>query len=123
MNDRLISLNAAIEAVHNYWIAEGHKLPRKMVGEYEVLDGDYKSQLRHNKMICEAITALPSAQPTLYGYDLDLLNFIAFLMREKGLTPEEAVTRFIDYGRMAEWIRSQVLGEIERTIKEQCGIG
>ena len=62
MND-LISRQAAIEAVHKYWIAEVHKLPRKMVGEYEVLDGDYKTPTIHNKKICEAIEALPSAQP------------------------------------------------------------
>ena len=59
----MISRQAAIKAVHNYWMAEGYKLPRKMVGGYEVLDGDDKSQLRHNKMICNAIKALPSAQP------------------------------------------------------------
>ena len=63
MKDDTISRAAAIEAVHNYWMSEGRKLPKKMVGEYEVLDWDYKSQLRHNKMICEAIKALPSAQP------------------------------------------------------------
>lgn len=68
-DDRLISLNAAIEAIHNYWIAEMDKLPRKMVGEYEVLDGDYKTPLRHNKKICEAIEALPTvdAVPVVHG--------------------------------------------------------
>lgn len=68
-------------------------------------------------------TFIDLPQPTLYGYDIDCLQFIAVLMREKGITPEEAVTMFADYGRMAEWIRSQVLNEIGREIKEQCGIG
>lgn len=44
-----------------------------MVGEYEVLDWDYKSQLRHNKMICEAIKALPSAQPDAVTASLEEL--------------------------------------------------
>lgn len=75
----------------------------------------------YHDLLVAAFTDLP--QPTIYGYDLDCLQLIAVLMREKGITPVEAVTRFADYGRMAEFIRSQVLSEIERAIKEQCGIG
>ena len=52
-------------------------------------------------------TFIDLPQPTLYGYDIDCLQFIAYLMREK----------------TAEFIRSQVLSEIGREIKEQCGIG
>lgn len=74
----------------------------------------------YHDLLVAAFIDLP--QPTLYGYDIDCLQFIAYLMREKGITPEEAVTRFADYARIAEFIRSQVFGEIERTIKEQCGI-
>ena len=68
-------------------------------------------------------TFIDLPQPTLYGYDIDCLQFISVLMREKGITPEEALSRFADYTRMAEFIRSQVLSEIETAIKEQCGIG
>ena len=75
----------------------------------------------YHDLLVAAFTDLP--QPTIYGYDIDCLQFIAVLMRENGITPEEAVTMFADYGRMAEWIRSQVLSEIGRGIKEQCGIG
>lgn len=75
----------------------------------------------YHDLLMAAFMDLP--QPTIYGYDIDCLQFIAVLMREKGITPEEALSRFADYTRMAEWIRSQVLDEIERVIKEQCGIG
>ena len=75
----------------------------------------------YHDLLVAAFIDLP--QPTLYGYDIDCLQFIAVLMREKGITPEEALSRFADYTRMAEFIRSQVLSEIEMAIKEQCGIG
>lgn len=75
----------------------------------------------YHDLLVAAFMDLP--QPTICGYDIDCLQFIAFLMREKGITPVEAVTMFADYARMVEWIRSQVLSEIGREIKEQCGIG
>lgn len=75
----------------------------------------------YHDLLVAAFTDLP--QPTIYGYDIDCLQLIAVLMRENRITPVEAVTRFADYARMAEWIRSQVLSEIGREIKEQCGIG
>ena len=75
-DDRLISLNAAIDAMMKLQAedieAYGASIP-------EGFDGD---------RAITALKALPSAQPTIYGYDLDLLNFIAFLMWEKGLIPE-----------------------------------
>ena len=70
----------------------------------------------YHDLLVAAFTDLP--QPTIYGYDIDCLQFIAVLMREKGITPEEAVTMFADYARMAEWIRSQVLSEIDRAIQD-----
>lgn len=75
----------------------------------------------YHDLLVATFIDLPS--PTLYGYDIDCLQFIAVLMRENGITPEEALSRFADYTRMAEFIRSQVLSEIGREIKEQCGIG
>lgn len=75
----------------------------------------------YHDLLVATFIDLPS--PTIYGYDIDCLQFIAVLMRENGITPEEALSRFADYTRMAEWIRSQVLSEIGREIKEQCGIG
>ena len=70
----------------------------------------------YHDLLVAAFIDLP--QPTLYGYDIDCLQFIAVLMREKGITPKEAVTMFADYARMAEWIRSQVLSEIDREIQD-----
>ena len=42
------------------------------------------------------LKALPSVQPTLYGYDLELLSLIASVMAKKGISPEEAVEIFTD---------------------------
>lgn len=39
---------------------------------------------------------IPSAQPTLYGYNIEPLALIARVMQKKGVTPEKAVDIFQD---------------------------
>lgn len=99
--------------------------PGKMVGDLISREEAIETVRKANSIgqAHRMLMQLLSAQSTIYGYDIDYLQLIAYLMREKGITQEEAVTRFVDYTWMAEWIRSQVLSEIGREIKEQCGIG
>lgn len=51
-----------------------------------------------------AIMNLPSAQSTLYGYDIKHLAFIASIMEKKGVSPEEAAAIFRDVNRVIEMV-------------------
>lgn len=52
----------------------------------------------------EAVEALPSAQPTLYGYSIEHLVFIAKAMEKDGLSPEEVANLLRDTGYAVEFV-------------------
>ena len=50
--------------------------------------------------VVKGLKALPSAQPTLYGYKIEHLAYIASVMKKEGVTAEYAVRTFDDMGRV-----------------------
>ena len=58
---------------------------------------------------------LPSAQPTLYGYNIEHLAYIARVMEKEGITAEVAVNTFLDVGHAVKMI----LDEARESIKER----
>ena len=53
------------------------------------------------------IEGLPSAQPTLYGYKIEHLAYIARVMEKEGVTAEYAVRTFDDFGRALKMIQEE----------------
>ena len=69
----------------------------------------------------QTILNLPSAQPTLYGYDIKHLMLIAEVLRKENLPPERVSDALTDIGRVV----AIVLEEFEETLRkavEQCTI-
>ena len=70
----------------------------------------------------EVITGeLPSAQPKLYGYDIEHLELIANVLRKENLPPERITEVLMDIG----WIVAMVRDKFEETLRkavEQCKI-
>ena len=64
----------------------------------------------------ETINALPSVQPTLYGYKIEHLAYIARVMEKEGLTAEYAVRTFDDLGRAVKMIIDEVQEAVEKRI-------
>ena len=61
-----------------------------------------------------ALRALPSAQPTLYGYDIEHLKLIANVLQKENLPAERVTDALMDIGRIVAIVRN----EFEETIKE-----
>lgn len=104
MND-LISRQAAIDAIYKCTDIYVTNLP-PMIDKAEA----YK-----------AISDLPSAQPTLYGYDIKHLMLIAEVLRKENLPPERVTEALMDIGRIV----SIVSDEFEESLREamkQCKI-
>ena len=51
-----------------------------------------------------ALGKLPSAQPTLYGYKIEHLAYIARVMEKEGVTADYAVKIFDDMNRVIKMI-------------------
>jgi hypothetical protein len=103
----LISRQAAIDAL---WIHITNILENS---DYDLFIQDvYKMAYRH---ISELIQNLPSAEPTLYGYKLEHLAFVAALLQNKGVT-EENLT---DVLNSVDWIVGMILKEAkEKTMQD-----
>ena len=60
--DDLISRQAAIDAIKNYWKNEVDRIPKEST-DFDVFTQIIDSILSHNAGICKAIDTLPPAQP------------------------------------------------------------
>ena len=68
------------------------------------------------KTIENRFNELPSAQPTLYGYKIELLAYIARVMEKEGITAEQAVNSFDDLRMAVRLITEEVLQKVEEAV-------
>jgi len=92
-----IERQAAIEAVGYYSLHSGDKL----------LFAD------------KPLKALPSAQPTLYGYPIEHLALIARVLQKENLPPERISEMLSDAGRIVEMVRDEFEETLRKAV-EQC---
>jgi len=69
----------------------------------------------------ETIEKLPSAQPTLCGYDIEHLILIANVLRKENLPPERIVEALTDIGRIVSIVTDEFKESLRKTV-EQCKI-
>ncbi len=60
---------------------------------------------------------LPSAEPTLYGYRIDILALIATIMQKENVVPEKAIEYFTDIDRMVQMIRDEEKELLDRALR------
>lgn len=65
------------------------------------------------------IADLPSAEPTLYGYNIDLLAYIARVMEKEGVTAEYAARTFDDMSRVIKMIIEEAQQKVEEALNER----
>lgn len=59
---------------------------------------------------------LPSVEPTLYGYKIELLAYIARVMEMEGITAEQAVNTFDDLGMAVRLVIEEALQKLEEAV-------
>ena len=106
--DDLISRQAAIDAMTEcYWSIMGDEPPK--LDEKTALYVDLK----------QAVKRLPTAEPTLYGYKIEHLAYIATVMEKEGVTAEYAVRTFDDIGRVVKMLIEEVQAKVEEALNER----
>jgi len=60
--------------------------------------------------------ALPTVEPTLYGYKIEHLAYIATVMEKEGVTAEYAVRTFDDIGRVIKMVIEEVQAKVEEAL-------
>lgn len=98
--DDLISRHAAIKVADAIWSVTGDKNVAK---------------------VWDQLKDLPSAQPTIYGYNVEHLELIARILREENVPPERVVDVLTDIGGIVSIIRDEFEEALRKAV-EQCTI-
>ena len=64
------------------------------------------------------VKSMPSAQPTLYGYKIEHLAYIARVMQKEGVTAKYAVRTFDDMSRTLRMIIEEAQEKVEKSLNE-----
>lgn len=62
------------------------------------------------------IGRLPTAEPTLYGYKIEHLAYIATVMEKEGVTAEYAIRTFDDISRVLKMLIEEVQAKFEEAL-------
>lgn len=108
----LISRQAAIEIIHSLYPSEPI-MPRNR----EWWGEQYKPFIEAEK----ALEMLPSAQPTLYGYNIEHLELIARVLQKEDLPPEKVAEVLNDIGRIVAIVKDEFEETLRKAV-EQCTI-
>ena len=60
----------------------------------------------------------PSVQPTLYGYKIEHLAYIARVMEKTGITAEQAAESFDDMGTAIRLLMEEITQKAEESVRE-----
>lgn len=99
MNDDTISRAAVLDKIHKY-----------------MEERDYTIGTLYDN-ICE----MPSAHPTLYGYNIEHLELIARVLQKEDLPPERVVEALKDIGRIVAIVKDEFEETLRKAV-EQCMI-
>lgn len=105
MTDDLISRQAAIDAIN-------HICP---------VDTEYDCTLLDRVDVRYVLSELSSAQPTLYGYNIEHLGLIARVLQKEDLPPERIAEVLTDIGRIVAIVKDEFEEALRKAV-EQCTI-
>lgn len=119
----LISRETALKAIEEICFALWEiDIPSPTVPEYI----EHHEQVQRVMALAEKwgreLRDVPDVRPTLYGYEIEHLAYIARVMEKEGITAEEAVRTFGDISRAVGMIIEEVQQKVEEMLYEQAGV-
>ena len=99
----LIERARAIEIIHE--LQDSQTIDQTADNAYDLVDW--------------AISEIPSAQPTLYGYPVEHLALIARVLQKENFPPERISEILFDVGRIVEMVRDEFEETLRKAV-EQC---
>lgn len=84
------------------------------------LDFNARERLRQRRgearEILNSIQQLPSAQPTLYGYNIEHLELIARVLQKENLPPERVAEALTDIGRIVAIVKDEFEESLRKAV-------
>lgn len=104
-----IDRQAAIDAF------DGVKVDEEYCNEYDI---GYNDGI---DLAVSTLSVLPTAQPTLYGYNIEHLELIARVLQKEDLPPERVAEALADIGRIVAIVSNEFEESLRKAV-EQCTI-
>lgn len=123
MKDDTIYRQAAIDALHGYFdgmLETDTWSPCDVYGLIEILPSAQPETPCYLGSPCEyqnPDVKMPSAQPTLYGYNIEHLELIARVLQKEDLPPERVVEALTDIGRIVAIVRDEFEEALRRAVR------
>lgn len=121
-NEDLVSRKTVIEALLRDRQQADALMDKYLKNGYMALRADAKAERNRIEKDIAIIEQLPSAQPTLCGYDIDHLMLIAVVLRKENLPPERVTEALTDIGRIISIVRNEFEESLRKAV-EQCKDG
>ena len=94
---------------------------KDLIDRYNAIDAMSESLKRvfpeHRQIAEKCLNALPPAQPTLYGYNMEHLALIAEVLRKENLSPERVAEALTDIGKIVSIVRAEFEEELQKSIE------
>lgn len=74
-------------------------------------------------ILAPKLEALPSAQPTLCGYDIEHLILIADVLRKENLPPERVVEALTDIGQIVSIVKDEFEESLRKSVEQSLNVG
>jgi len=78
----------------------------------------FDTEKDENRFIHLVRDTAPSVEPTLYGYKIELLAYIARVMEKEGITAEQAVNSFDDLSMAVRLIIEELQQKVEEAVRK-----
>ena len=118
-NDDLISRKAAIDALWKERQQLDDYMDECLKKGLAALRAGTKAERNRIEEDIEIIKDLPSAQPTINGYDIRHLELIAAVLQEENLPPERVTEALTDIGGIVAIITKEFEEALRKAV-EQC---
>ena len=118
-SDDTISRQVAIDALD-----EQIEQCNKALGSFDISPKDeyaIKVERASLEAYKEQLENMPSAQPTLCGYNIEHLILIANVLRKENLPPERVVEALTDIGRIVSIVKDEFEESLRKAV-EQCKV-
>lgn len=88
----------------------------RLIDADALMEHVYRDRLDSRELIAEMVRNAPTIEPTLYGYNIKHLAFVATVMEKEGVTAEYAARTFDDISRILKMVideaREKILAEV-----------
>lgn len=101
-------------------------ISRQAVIDFLTLNAGWKDEdgqtvenwVERKKIWSDLISGIPSAELTLYGYNIEHLEVIARILQKENISPERVVEALTDIGKIVEIVKNEFEEALRKSVED-----